>query len=438
MTEVVEARNEARTLLQQVLDDQRFKEMVLESIPSGLITTDQEGHITTFNRAAEGVLGYRAQEIVGRSLVSLLDFSSSVVLKRRWELLLARTLELPEASCDRYEHEGGGSVIPGVDREGRELMLDVAMLPLYGRHTEPIGALVTFTDVTTMHRLEEEKRRLDRLASLGEMAANVAHEVRNPLASIKTSMQMLIDDLGSSLAVDDRGGDSALADAQESVSVVLKEVERLDTLVRELLLFARPHRLQRVKCVINVLCDRVLQLLQHQCAEAHVVVRRVYDPVPAFYADLGQMEQILLNLSMNAIQAMPDGGVLTVSCRALPVEEAIRDGERATSSCGGPRSHEYREWPVEEWLEITVQDTGGGIPADQRERIFQPFFTTKAHGIGLGLAITRRLVEDHGGYMLVEGQTGLGAVIVVRLPCIIPEHVPLREEGPEKREGGKR
>jgi signal transduction histidine kinase len=277
------------------------------------------------------------------------------------------------------------------------------------------------------------------------MAANVAHEVRNPLASIKTSMQMLIDDLGSSLLADGQGGDVALAEAQESVSVVLKEVERLDMLVRELLLFARPHQLQRVKCNVGALSDHVLQLLQHQCAEANIAVQRVYSFVPPLYADLGQLEQILLNLYMNAVQAMPDGGVLTISCRSRSSEEAINDGahaaslQRRQSTVLIQRYNERREWPVKEWLEIAVHDTGVGIPEDQLERIFQPFFTTKAHGIGLGLAITRRLVEDHGGYILVEGQIGLGATIIVRLPLITPENLPVQEdESKEREEGGER
>ncbi|HEY4383881.1 MAG TPA: ATP-binding protein [Ktedonobacteraceae bacterium] len=447
MTEVVEARNEARKLLHQVLDDQHFKELILESIPSGLITTDQKGNITTFNRAAESILGYHPYEVVGQPLLLLLDLPSSAVLKQHWELLLSRMPDVPGQTASRGAHELEvcSGVILGTDREGRELVLDVAILPLYGGHAEPIGTLVTFTDVTSMHRLEEEKRRLDRLASLGEMAANVAHEVRNPLASIKTSMQMLIDDLGSSLLTDGQVGDVALAEAQESVSVVLKEVERLDMLVRELLLFARPHQLQRVKCNVGALSDHVLQLLQHQCAEASITVQRVYSPVPPLYADLGQLEQILLNLYMNAVQAMPDGGVLTISCRSRSSEEAINDGEHAASlqrrqsTVLIQRYNERREWPVKEWLEIAVRDTGVGIPEDQLERIFQPFFTTKAHGIGLGLAITRRLVEDHGGYILVEGQIGLGATIIVRLPLITPENLLVQEdELKERGEGGER
>lgn len=233
-----------------------------------------------------------------------------------------------------------------------------------------------------MAEVEEEKRRLDRLASLGEMAANVAHEVRNPLASIKASMLMLRDDLSHDHA-------SLPDEAQESVTVVLDEVERLDAIVRDLLSFARPRQLHCIRCNIAELCDRVLELLKNICLETHVAVRRIYEDVPPLWIDMGQMEQVLINLCTNAIQAMPDGGVLTVSC------------------------HKYND----DWIDIAIGDTGMGIPPQQAERIFQPFFTTKAHGIGLGLAITRRLVEDHGGSIHVEGQPGSGATIIVRLPA---------------------
>lgn len=240
---------------------------------------------------------------------------------------------------------------------------------------------------------QHEKRRLDRLASLGEMAASVAHEVRNPLASIKTSMQMLLDDLASA-ASEARSSSSslfALDDGmRESVLVVLKEVERLDSIVRDLLLFSRPRSLHRVACSIVEISESVLRLVDAQCAKIGVIINRVYSDVPLVPVDMAQMEQVLINLFYNALQAMPDGGILTISCQV--------------TSPG--------------WLEVSVGDTGVGIAPDQLERIFQPFFTTKAHGIGLGLPISRRLVEDHHGRLLVESQPGYGATFTVRLPLV--------------------
>jgi signal transduction histidine kinase len=170
---------------------------------------------------------------------------------------------------------------------------------------------------------------------------------------------------------------------------VLKEVERLDAIVRDLLLFAKPRQLYRTPCNLLELSDHVLRMMQMQYEEAGIVVHRNYQPVPAVRVDVAQLEQVLFNLYLNAVQAMPDGGVLSISCQEIP-----------------------------DWLELIVSDSGVGISPDQLEHIFQPFFTTKAHGIGLGLPITRRLVEDHHGYIFVESQLGYGTTITVKLPLM--------------------
>ena len=372
MAEVMEARNEARKLLRQVLEDQRLKELILESIPSGLITVNLDGQITTFNQAAQAVLGYMASEVLGLPLQMILPLD-----------VVSKVIAIGREQRETVEAEG---------RHEQEVVLDVHSMPLRDDRNKLIGALLTFTDVTTMHRLEEEKRRLDRLASLGEMSASVAHEVRNPLASIKTSMQMLMDDLISSVEEQVPLSPLMNLEAQESIAVVLKEVERLDSIVRDLLLFARPRQMHLVPCNLAELSDHVLDIMQGQCAEAGVEVHRLYQDASLARADIAQMEQVLFNLFTNALQAMPEGGILSVSCHVASEDQG------------------------QQWLELAVSDTGVGIQPNQQERIFQPFFTTKAHGIGLGLPITRRLIEDHRGMMKVESQLGYGARFIIRLP----------------------
>src|SRR6266849_500677 len=405
VADVVEARNEARKLLRQVLDDQRFKEFILESIPGGLITVDLHGQMTTVNHAARVMLGYHSYEIIGQPAQKIFP----------WRILQYVT----QSGTSRKE------TLTVADRHGQDRTLDVTFLPLRDDQGHIIGTLATFIDVTIVRRLEEEKRRLDRLASLGEMAASVAHEVRNPLASIKTSMQMLLDDLADdapnlsgnphpspySVASTTRQVDDSMRD---SVRVVLKEVERLDSIVRDLLLFSRPRSLHPVECDAVEVCERVLSLIEAQCMEANVVVHRVYHDTPPVLVDIAQMEQVLLNLCINALQAMNEGGILTVACQV--------------------RHKSAMDWPVEVrgWLEITVSDTGTGIAPEQVERIFQPFYTTKAHGIGLGLPISRRLVEDHHGALYVESQPGYGATFTVQLP--LPAE-PAGEQGHVDEEG---
>ena len=427
VADVTEARKEARKLLRRVLEDQRFKELVFESIPSGLITMDMRGRITTFNHAATGILGYHLREVVGQSLYTLLTTTSDSIERReKVEAQGKRTFSsasslspaLLKMPCDAVQH----GVLVTQNRRGQEIVLEMDILPLRDEHSTQVGTAVTFTDMTSMHRLEEEKRRLDRLATLGEMAANVAHEVRNPLASIKASIQMLMDDLATDIIERE---ETQLSDepeeeqvtkrawVQESTSVMLKEVERLDAIVRDLLLFARPRQLHCVPCSLADLSDHVLHLLQKQCTEAHVAICRHYDTVPMTLADMGQIEQVLFNLFTNAIQAMPQGGTLTVSCQCCSPGNAVNStGDSRTDTSN--RGEESQDAP--QWLEVQVIDTGVGIAEEQLERIFQPFFTTKAHGIGLGLSITRRLIEDHGGSLHVESRTGCGTTVSFHLP----------------------
>lgn len=443
MAELVEARNEARKLLRRVMDDQRLKALILASIPSGLITTDLNGHIVTFNEAAEAILGYHSYEVLGRPLEQFLRLKHHPFLQPE-EQEQQRTRQSEDGAGEKLRQAQSETVIL-LDRRGEEVIVDVDVLPLWSESSESIGWLVTFVDMTSVRHLEEEKRRLDRLAALGEMSANVAHEVRNPLASIKTAMQLLASELVSDSTIfpenalqRDDGQESARAWALESIGVVLREVERLDTIVRELLQFARPRQLHRSSCNIVELSDRVLRLLQRQYSEANIVVRRMYTPIPAILIDVAQMEQVLLNLYMNAIQAMPDGGSLTVTCRLITKRQAMSEAREAQVALAGPSMREGGQWQNsaigkgenkgEQWLELAISDTGPGIAPDQRENIFRPFFTTRAHGIGLGLAITRRLVEDHGGYIWVGGQAGYGATLSVRLP-LLPELREVNEEG---------
>jgi len=436
MEEVVEARNEARDLLRQVLEDQRLKELILESMPSGLITTDRNGCIITFNRAAEAILGYHPFEVLGQSLHKFLDLQSAPSLNHTLQrMITAQWLQQQEWSGQSQASAICSETVVTGDRHGQEVVLDVDMLPLWDNQGRQVGILATFIDVTSVHRLEEEKRRLDRLASLGEMAANVAHEVRNPLASIKTVMQMLGEDLTNDQSMPFQQPAESIDGVHESIEVVLKEVERLDTIVRDLLLFARPRQLHRVSCSLTELSDRVLHFLQRQCEQANVVVHRLYGEVPTVLIDMAQMEQVLLNLYMNAIQAMSDGGILTIACQ----ETSCAQWEAGNSVSAQKDTLDDAQCEPEDqptrWLEISVSDTGGGIPPDQVERVFQPFFTTKAHGIGLGLAITRRLIEDHGGHILLEGHFGYGATVTVRLPLVGEEQACSNEERVEELRG---
>jgi two-component system, NtrC family, sensor histidine kinase HydH len=230
---------------------------------------------------------------------------------------------------------------------------------------------------------EAEARRSERLAALGQMSAGLAHEIRNPLGVIKGSAETLNKRLASSDAV-----------AVELAGYISSEVNRLNSIVTRFLDFARPHELEKQPAEIEPLVERALKAAHDRWPEAKVQVeRRFADGIAPISVDAERCEQVFTNLVMNAYEAMsPEGGTLRVSINPGP-----------THAMHG--------------VQVTIEDSGPGIPAEQREQIFNPFFTTKKSGVGLGLSIVSKIVDDHGGWIRVESEPGHGARFRVFLPA---------------------
>jgi hypothetical protein len=252
---------------------------------------------------------------------------------------------------------------------------------------------------TMVHRLEAARAeieayhrdrldRAERLASLGELAASLAHEIKNPLAGIDGAIQVMADELPDT---DSR---------KEIMLEVLSQVRRLDRTVRDLLAFARPGRPEVAPCDLHQILDRVLLLLAEDPDAKRIRVTRAYQTkLPRVEADAKQLGQVFLNLILNAIQAMPAGGSITLRTSQRPSSDG--DGEPGTSEPG---------------LEVELSDTGPGIPPRRLEEIFTPFVTTKHRGTGLGLSVSRRIVEDHRGRITAENRPEGGAAFRVWLP----------------------
>jgi signal transduction histidine kinase len=230
------------------------------------------------------------------------------------------------------------------------------------------------TDV--LFQTEEQLRRADRLSALGELSAGMAHEIRNPLGSIKGAVEILKDDYSPEEA------------KYEFIEILLKETDRLNRIVQEFLGFARPKLPEFQRADVNEAIESVLTLTAHEARKAGITVSRRLDPsIGKRSIDAGLLNQAFLNLILNAIQAMPEGGVLTV-------ESGIRDDR----------------------LEIKISDTGVGISEENRKKLFTPFFTTKKNGTGLGLAIVHRIIENHRGSIDVASEPGKGTTFTVRIP----------------------
>ncbi|MFZ5864115.1 MAG: two-component system sensor histidine kinase NtrB [Nitrospirota bacterium] len=343
-----------------------FHENIVQSMSSGLVTADLNGRVTSLNPAAYTMLGLSPDDALGRPCWDLFAWEDGPDFYAR-----VATRNVPY----RFEREVAR-------RDGRRVLLGMTLSWLKDSNGEPMGMVGTFQDLTEIKALEDAVHQRERLASVGELAAGLAHEIRNPLASISGAMEVLQQDLRL------EGEPGAL------MGIVLRETERLDGLIGQFLLYARPASPRKRSCDLARLIRETLALLRtHHDFRPAVEVREHLSDSPVWVqADANQIRQVVWNLVLNALQAMPEGGQLSVRLRAVAAER-------------GPVVH------------LTVGDTGHGIKPEDLPRMFVPFFTTKTGGSGLGLAIVHRIVEEHRGQVDVHSEWNKGTRITVTLPA---------------------
>jgi two-component system sensor histidine kinase PilS (NtrC family) len=344
-------------------DYRLFNDRIIESMRSGLVTTDLLGRITTFNRAAEEITGYRAGDIRGKNVFNIFgDIEKQI--EAGLESIRTRT-RLP-----RFD-------IGCKTADGHEIHLGFSVAPLVDEIDNSRGYVLTFQDLTEVMELEREVRRQERLAALGKMAAGLAHEIRNPLASMRGSVQVLASELSFS------------QDQSQLMQIVLRESDRLNRIVSDFLTYARPPKIERSVIELSGLLSETIALLRNspELLPEHLI-KEEYPSEPVYYqGDPNQIRQIFWNLSRNAIKAMPRGGELRVALDARPKRDVT----------------------------IAFSDTGEGMSREQRERLFEPF-NSSSGGTGLGMAIVYQLVRDHNGKIIVDSETGQGTRIAIRLP----------------------
>jgi two-component system sensor histidine kinase PilS (NtrC family) len=359
-------------------------EHILQCLQSGLITTDLEGRITFANRAAEEILNLDGEQLVGRPLEQIFPQLGPAKLRATDAKNLPYTERRKSMDYRR--------------RDGEQIHLGFSLSSLYRSDGTPMGTIVHFQDLTQTITLEEQLRRVDRLATVGEMAARLAHEIRNPLASLSGSIQLLREELAL------EGSNRRLMD------IVLRETQRLNGLLTDFLLFARPEKLQLEEMDLSRMLNEVLELImERKRGDRPVEVKARIQPQLNILADPKKMRQTIWNLLNNALEAMPDGGRLGVRARW-----GEGHGRR-------PISEDSR------WVLLEVEDTGEGISPEDLKHIFDPFFTTKEKGTGLGLSVVHRCIEDLGGKIFVRSRKGRGTCFTLWIPSIPPK---------EKRQGG--
>jgi two-component system nitrogen regulation sensor histidine kinase GlnL len=352
----------------------------------GVFAADRAGIVLAMNPTASRLLGYTEEEARGED-------AARIFRAPRGEG------HVPPGACARPEEPREVEV---VTRSGDVLPVGLRLLPLEAGDGTLLGTVACFQDLREQKAREEQWRRRDRLASLGALAAGIAHEIRNPLAGIGTSAQILKRRLPT--------GDPR----SQFADLILEEVTRLDRIVESLLQFARPTTPKLSRQSILPALEKAL-LLVHELAVRQNVLLHVDrdDAVPQLYVDSDQILQVLLNVLMNALQALSRGGEIRITVRPARKRAAERSamGRRSTD-----RLLTRKSAPLLDVVEVVVRDNGPGIPAAALARVFDPFFTTRAQGTGLGLSICQSIVREHGGTISIESVVGQGTSVTIDLP----------------------
>jgi two-component system sensor histidine kinase PilS (NtrC family) len=381
----LELRRTGEALDQRTTDLQRLQSLhqsTVKSLMSGLLTTDQLGCVTSFNPEAERITGRSCRDAIGRDA----------------EDIIPGIRELAISATDGGGGENSRRRMPYRNERGEELHLGLAAYVLKDADGAAFGFVVIFQDVTSVVEMEQELRRSERLAAVGELSASIAHEVRNPLAAISGSIQILRNLVA-------RQG--AEREPRRLMEIAIRETDRLNRLITDFLQYARPGPLNPEPIIVAEAVEDVLKMFE-SVRPQNVAVSVEVEEGLRVVADSSQLRQVLWNLVLNAAEAMAEGGGLLVSAGALP-------GEAPQASAHFDRN-EAMEQKKSDWAEIAIADRGEGVPPDVVERIFDPFFTTKKRGSGLGLAAVHRIVEDHGGSVRLESTVGEGTTVRLRFP----------------------
>jgi two-component system sensor histidine kinase HydH len=337
-----------------------YTENVMESMADALISVGDDQKIVTCNRRAAEVLEIAERDLKNKRIAEVLGLEMEEFLRSESSKGIIRDQEIEV-------HHPLGKRIP----------LSLSAAPLKDETGREMGSVLLLRDLREIRDLQEKVRRSERLASLGRLAAGVAHEIRNPLSSIRGFAQFFMQRF--------KGQEKD----QEYASTMVKEVDRLNRVITELLDFARPKEPHREPHSLEEILDHTLEVLKPELAKKRVGVEKNYErKLPLARVDRDQLSQAFLNLLINSLESMEDGGKIRVGIRR----------ERQDS------------------LRVSIGDTGKGIPGEDLKKVFEPFFSTKRKGTGLGLSIVHQIVEGHGGDIQVESQEGEGTFFQITLP----------------------
>lgn len=380
--------NSLQEELKKRLDNQvwqfyfEFLEQVLDQISFGILVVGQDRRIAYLNANAAALLALSAQEVLYRPLGEILgEETADTILRSGRETV---------SGGERAEFELQTA-------EGKPKLVGFSVQEFTDKRNREQGYIISLKDITSNKEIQEEMRRVDRLASLGVLVSGIAHEIRNPLAGIKAMVQTFQDEL----AEDDP--------KNEYVERIIRLVNRLDKLLRTLFSYAKPSKPNRQYCSIETILTDVVSLVRQRLRQNNIkLAERLHPELPKVFIDPSQIQQVLVNLLLNSIEAIDKGGEIAIS---------IYPFDPATVNGGKNRLSRLASGKGEQYVEIKIRDNGCGISPENLKHIFNPFFTTKPFGTGLGLSIVYQIIKENAGQIYYESNEGEGTTCYLYLPA---------------------
>ncbi len=360
-----------------------FYKSIIQNLNSGLMAIDLNGEINFVNHSAVSMLGYEREELLGKNI-------KEIFAQDNENQKIQRALFLPHKRINDRE-------VNLYHRDGSTKVVGLSSSQIHDENNNFDGIILLFRDLTEVRHLKMQLERMERLALLGELSAGIAHEIRNPLAGIRAAAQLL------------QEGNSQEDFQSQVVERIIREVDKANKLLKEFFKFAKPGKPNLKFHDIELLVDGVHLLLSPQIRRKNIEFTTQFgDAIPEVYVDDTQMEQVFVNVFLNAVDAMKEGGRLIVKTYGKKMN--IMDAKNESYEIDNNQLN---------YVFVEVTDTGSGIPEQNMDKIFNPFFTTKSSGLGLGLSICSRLVNENGGNIDLKSIMGQGTTVTIALPAFV-------------------
>ncbi|MBM9604814.1 ATP-binding protein [Desulfopila inferna] len=366
--------HDLRHSIHEIKEEKKFSESIIQGLTHGLIVTDLDGNIHTYNELAESIMSTFTATLDGKNLIDVVGPDAA-----------ARLLDINHGNSKHLDQEL--TITSGHD--GRKI-IGYSVVPREDAHGNQVGRIISIDDISELKYVRKEMEKMNRLATVAEIASAVAHEVRNPLAGIKIMAQSI------------QGQSVTKEEQNECLTRIIRQVDRLNSLLTEFFSYARPAEPQiRSTSLLDIITE-TQHLIINKMVKNHIIFREDYQNVPPVVADPNQVQQVLLNLFLNAMDAIQQGGVIDL--KTAHIKGAVLSNHRKKNP---------GLLPLSSYVTLSVADNGVGMTPEITEKVFEPFFTTKSTGTGLGLSIVYRTLRENSAAITVESTPKKGTTFTL-------------------------